>query len=737
MGLHSRYGWSHIYRQYENQKQLKEQYGVNILAYNQNVGNGILPDDHDEATKCCNTKSGLTKWIWDGKNRACTQFNKGGYLKIYTDPKFEMEIFTYLHEECTKQNYPEFYHCVGEDLNHGWGVPKNGDGWWNQMLLGFVKCAMEAKPDRKWFHIWNEPDSNWHRYGFGKDGDDYALFYYQTAKAIKDTLSKKYPNIKLSGPVTWQSPLRRNTFQDWITPLMKKIVAVNRKDLLDYIDFHAYTYTGDRYSPWARWDLMVSSIHVISLYYNGLTNGASWIRSMMTETNVALNDVEVKNKWTYWVRRVIENGKQIMALTHNTDKFNMRIQYTMGEGEGDVTPSNHYGWLPGSDKFMQDVIKPLQNGYPVNFTFDWVKTGFPRYDNGYGIMAQTVYNKAASTITVVLINYGTLSKAVTLNDVNNKITWKKGRWTQGGTPKTFTPKISGSKATVTLKQKTITAITGVYKTKPWNTLREYEFGPMDESKIMTHAGSKTNKIDFTVNINVFKWKISKINPKYAFIKFGLGYGAVTDFKWNVKVIIGTTTYWVKSNYKANMNYTEFAVGTKPFLNKIKSGNFVKIQLVGNRIAFPGVSKQPYPYPGRIDFVSLVVGGYSSGSAYTEDDSGMSTINTTEYVAISTISGIIMIAVIGLCIFCAIKKRKMKNAVSFAEAKEIDDFEQDGDGQIEDNDNIYNKGGYDMSPIDTTITTQGNQIENEEDEKDEEDQEEEDEIEVEFELDVNQ
>ena len=69
-------------------------------------------------------------------------------------------------------------------------------------MIGGVRCELAIDPELKYWHICNEPNSNWQ--DFGRTGEDFAQFYFDTAKSIKYF----YPKITLAGPVTWDSPLR-------------------------------------------------------------------------------------------------------------------------------------------------------------------------------------------------------------------------------------------------------------------------------------------------------------------------------------------------------------------------------------------------------------------------------------------------------------------------------------------------------------------------------------------------
>ena len=68
-------------------------------------------------------------------------------------------------------------------------------------MVGFVKCVLELDPDMQYFHIWNEPNAQFP--DDGEDGDYYVDFYFTVAKAIK----ADFPDISLSGPVTWDPPI--------------------------------------------------------------------------------------------------------------------------------------------------------------------------------------------------------------------------------------------------------------------------------------------------------------------------------------------------------------------------------------------------------------------------------------------------------------------------------------------------------------------------------------------------
>eukprot|EP00486_Rosalina_sp_Unknown_P009126 CAMPEP_0201578800 /NCGR_PEP_ID=MMETSP0190_2-20130828/25860_1 /ASSEMBLY_ACC=CAM_ASM_000263 /TAXON_ID=37353 /ORGANISM="Rosalina sp." /LENGTH=849 /DNA_ID=CAMNT_0048012381 /DNA_START=47 /DNA_END=2596 /DNA_ORIENTATION=- len=776
------------------QKQISEEWGVKMMGFNTNLGRGILPPTKSDAISCCGTTAGLKEFVQS--SGACDNFAKNPLWaqEVFAD-EAQIDAYLYAHDSCNPGQEPTVSHCVGAD-NHGWGVPDNSDGWWNWMILGNIKCALERNPDQKYWHIWNEPNAVFA--GQGATGEDYAQFYFEVAKAVK----AKYPDIELAGPVTWCPPLYKTVFNEYFKPLMDKVVSKGRKDLLDYIDFHAYS-NADEYNPYARWDFVVSSIHVNSLYWNGLTNGGGFIRSQMTETNVAVYADEIGDADLYWKKRVIPNAQQIMALSHNTDKFQLRIQFAFGAAaEYNQEKGNYYGFEPYTDKYMYNVIKPIMEGYPVDFKFtDGVKDGYPTYDNGDGVMAQTVYHDEDDTISVLLINYATKNIDMTLNDGDNKIIWDTtARFTRRWGPNTKAVTKSGSKATVQLASKSVTVVTGKYRSNPSGKVLEYEFGPMDESSIMQDIGYKTYDVDKTINIWINN-KANLVDPEYAYIKFGLGYGAISDFKWTIKVKVGSTTYFTKTNFVPSMNFTQLPIESTSFLSKITKGNTVKIQFIGERTNYPGSYWKGAPLSGRIAFASLVVGGevagtyiklingvnlnkfyyavkptnlpdgitiswikmkaansnawqlgtynknnkyyewkdgpYTApfdfqikstdgqiiyswntidslndkdsgvmtqafGSAYTEEEATGSGMGTTEYVAI-VMTVLIVIGVIGLCVYCMMRKRKMAKAVSFEQETE-DSKEKpmkvEGDSTPETAGN-NTSGGYDMSPIDAT------------------------------------
>ena len=174
--------------------------GVNGFGFGQHL-DGILPTNNNEGIQCCNTTNELKEWINSGN--ACKTFNETyppKYIWNTNYYKSHLTSFYFLNENCNTQSLPSKYHCLYNETNGGLGVPINNDGWWTQLMIGFVNCTMQFNNNNindEFYHIWNEPNAGWWRYGL--NGNDYKLFYEQVTNGIK----KYYPNVKVSGPVTW------------------------------------------------------------------------------------------------------------------------------------------------------------------------------------------------------------------------------------------------------------------------------------------------------------------------------------------------------------------------------------------------------------------------------------------------------------------------------------------------------------------------------------------------------
>jgi len=566
---------------------------------------------------------------------------------------------------------------------------------------------LEKDPDLKYFHIWNEPNAQFKE--DDKDGDYYVDFYFTVASAIK----AKFPDIELAGPVTWCPPIHWETWEEWYTPLIDRMVEEGRTDLLNYIDFHAYTTwdssnneVGNNY---ARWDHVLNAINSVTGYYYGKTNGG-WIRSLITETNVHVSDYTDANK--YWYERVMENAKQIMALSFNRDKIELRHHFDLGAS------SNNLDFWGHTDEYMQQVLKAINDGYPIQFQFDAVTEGFPRFDNGQCIMSQSVWNKADKTITVLLINYCNADKWIKIVDKNSKISWDTtASFTRRWGPNTQTVSVSGTSVSTTLKSRSVYAITGTYTSSPGWYTKEIEFLPLDESVLMQILGRDDNP-SITVPCKVSGLD-SSWTTRYAIIKFGFFKALMYDFKWTIQVKIGSTVYYTKENFMPTMEYNELKITSWTFYNQISNGQTINIIFTGTRIS------SDYKWngtPGRFVFASLIAGNgnVQLSSSFEEDEA-----SSSESAASLSVAGIILTILgilIGICViifvtcYC-IKRKKMKAQVTFKGA------EQDTPEPMTD-DKDATTGGYDMSPIDkdnekTEAVTKGGDDDNEEEEEDQE------------------
>ena len=233
LGVFSTWGSSTLKGE-DFQTEINEEYGTNMIAYNTNMGAGILPKDDDEAVSCCSTTADLKSYVLDLLNNDCsdddgTRFKWAIWNGDHYKEDTTIDTYLYGHDVCHSGDYPTVGHCVEALDSKGWGVPDNDDSWWNWMFIGNIGCALKRNPDLKYWHIWNvcriflsfyiskslhcfalsynqEPNAVFSE--ADRDGDDYATFYFQVAKAIKN----KYPNIDLAGPVTWCIPLYKSTF---------------------------------------------------------------------------------------------------------------------------------------------------------------------------------------------------------------------------------------------------------------------------------------------------------------------------------------------------------------------------------------------------------------------------------------------------------------------------------------------------------------------------------------------
>lgn len=199
LGLSAYGGLDVLYKNEVNMELYNEQYGINSIGYGGGMS-GILPESQSEAISCCNTASGLKSYIESG-TAACDRFKTTWQQKIYGSDYYlestTFESFLYLYDHCRTGEYPTLNHCQGAVSNQQ-GTPYN-DGWWQQLMIGYIGCALEIDPDIQHAHIWNEPGTKY----WTADAEYYTQFYFDTVKAIKAV----YPQMKLAGPVLWGPPV--------------------------------------------------------------------------------------------------------------------------------------------------------------------------------------------------------------------------------------------------------------------------------------------------------------------------------------------------------------------------------------------------------------------------------------------------------------------------------------------------------------------------------------------------
>ena len=374
-------------------------------------------------------------------------------------------------------------------------------------------------------------------------------------------------------------------------------------------------------------------------------------------------------------------------------------------------------------------MKVINDGYPVQFEFDSIEDGYPKFDNGVCFMTQTVYDKSEGTINVIIINYCNGFKDITIKDVNSKITWDDtARFTRRWGPNTIDVSVSGYEVTATLKPLAVTVITGTYKSNPSGAVSEYEFMPLDETGLMQILGGGQYD-DPTISVTVqISGLPSTYSAKYAYIKFGFFKALMYDFKWTITVSMDSTTYFTIENFVPTMEYNEFRIEKWGFLNGISNGKTVTINFVSTRTA------DTYKWagtPGRFIFASLVTGNGGLWASFSSEEETVNTaLTVTAYVAIIIFS-LAAICIAGFFIFWC-RRRKMKNAVSFEENEDTADTpkldKETGDEAMKEN----VTGGYDMSPIndmnEEQVTTKNEENGNEDGNDDEL------EVEVELELD---
>ena len=473
-------------------------------------------------------------------------------------------------------------------------------------------------------------------------------------------------------------------WEDYYKKLMLKVVEEDgvNQNLLDYVDFHSYTFMTS-YQNRSKWDYVVSSIHAVSLYYDIITSGKK-IKSHITETNVDL-PTTYKNVWIHWIQRSIENAKQIMSLSFNSDKLEQRHLFDLGASTDTIFPS--YNFYKSIDYYMHDIIKPILDKNIIDFSYKYIVDGYPRYDNGNGIMSQIVYNSYNKQITALLINYSGSWQKVLLTDSDKKITWNdNGRAaTYNGVNNAFSVTVSGYTSTVILPPHSVASIVGTSYSNPSKYLYEIEYIPINADLLMLNT-TNTYSHYFGINIKV-KDPPSSIATS-SVLKFGFEDGAFTDYKWTITVKVGSTTYFTKTDFIPKLKYNEIPIESDSFLYQLKSGYTVTVIFSAKRFAYK------YSY-GRLVFASIMaryVG--TSSSAFTEnDDNDVNNDNKTEssmqiYLIISiSLSIMFLIGISAYFIMFKCNKNNKKQEKKIKDEVDLVDEETKE---------------YDMSPI-TPIT----------------------------------
>ena len=400
------------------------QLNINVIGFGIELSS-IFPSNTDDAIKCCNDTASLSSYIDSGD--ACVNYNKNTYdaKKIFMSDAWlnnsnltnsdsstiKIIPFLYLREHCNSGDYPQLWHCLGTTPNGGGsGVPNiyTADEllWWQLLFLGSINCTyqMANKLNNEQiifykYHIWNEPNAHW--WNYGKNGTDYAYFFYQISKLLKEN----YPKLQLSGPVTWDPPSNGNTWEDYYLPLFK-MNRVN-SSLLSEFDFHAYNNL-------SHWDYILSNINAINIY-NWIYNGYN-IQTDITETNQILNNDnnnDDDDDKSHWIERSIVNSMQIIAISHFPNKLYQRHTF-------DLNASSYRFWN-SIDYRTYQILGNMQASNVIKHNLTMMNSNNNDADNdaffvvsSKNIMSQVV--KRYDLLYIYLINGGNENVDITIVD---------------------------------------------------------------------------------------------------------------------------------------------------------------------------------------------------------------------------------------------------------------------------------------------------------------------------------
>ncbi len=171
---------------------------------------------------------------------------------------------------------------------------------WIHVSNRYIDLCLKADPKLKYFHLFGEPNARWFRFNAG--AEDYARFFNQWATETH----KRFPQIKLGGPVTWGTPTRNAQWDGWCKTLLDTAHAN-----LDFLDWHSYGGTSTK---------LEGDLHVVTGY--GKMLYGKWIRNVVSETNI---NVGSRKSWhdrrIHYTKRAVAMMKQTFAFLRHPDKI--------------------------------------------------------------------------------------------------------------------------------------------------------------------------------------------------------------------------------------------------------------------------------------------------------------------------------------------------------------------------------------------------------------------------------
>eukprot|EP01084_Bolivina_argentea_P124430 220494_1 len=555
--------------------ELQKQYGINIMSF---VPINSLFYNTNNGFDCCNTTEDLNNYINSGQ--ACRNFAQSPIAKIWESNYWNaltIDSFQYFIS-CNNMNSVERYHCCDPDVNQQHHIPLYTNAWWVELFKGTIKCVQKVMNKTvKYAHIWNEANAQFQSTcsalkGVNK-GQYYADFYYNVTKVMKNY----FPSVKISGPVTAGSPAKKSIWEGFYVPLFKKLKNNAATDLIDYIDYHAYTNAHTTQID-SLWDVMVTNLHGVSIYSELFLNKK--LATHITETNVKLNITQVPNNETYWKYRAINNSLSILALSHNSDKFGSKLTFDL-ESPGKIC--NCIEWDSNDLLFMQTVLKSIQNGYTIKFVLDSNLVSesnkyLPYYYNNH-IMVQVVMHNYTDFGTnvryqVFVVNSGETAVNIMLNDLNNNIKWNGHGEIAKYTGIYDLPMNGGSN--FVLDKYSIAMITGnATRQKEYNVVHKLEFIPRNIDVVMLLFNN-------TQIFNVFI-KINAIPSKYGEAKSGelqLGFSecGASNFRYKIEI----DHIEIESSFKPSKYYSVIRLANK-FVKNITNGHIFDVSIMPHQI----------------------------------------------------------------------------------------------------------------------------------------------------------